>query len=53
VASKRNPENVLSVWAIQMVWNTVTFMIKEFWPDFRKRAKKRTGGLAVQASATR
>lgn len=33
--------------------DSVTYMIKEFWPDLRKRAKKRTGGLAAQASTTR
>jgi hypothetical protein len=33
--------------------DSVTYMIKGFWPDLRKRAKKRTGGLAGQASATR
>jgi hypothetical protein len=53
VASERNPGNVVSVWGTQMAWDTVTYMIKEFWPDLRKRAKKRTGGLAAQASTTR
>jgi hypothetical protein len=33
--------------------DSVTYMIKGFWPDLRKRAKKRTGGLAGQASTTR
>lgn len=52
-ASERGPGNVVSVWATQTAWDTVTYMIKEFWPDLRKRAKKRTGGLAAQASTAR
>lgn len=47
-ASERNPGNVVSVWTTQTAWDSLTYMIKEFWPDLRKRAKKRTGGLAAQ-----
>jgi hypothetical protein len=32
--------NVTSVWGSQMGWDAVTYMIKEFWPDLRKRSRK-------------
>jgi hypothetical protein len=37
--SERGFGNVLSVWGSQMGWDAVTYMIKEFWPDLRKRSK--------------
>jgi len=30
----------MSVWASQMGWDAVTYMVKEFWPDLRKRSQK-------------
>lgn len=38
--SERGFGNVMSVWASQMGWDAVTYMIKEFWPDLRKRSQK-------------
>jgi hypothetical protein len=38
--SERGFGNVMSVWASQMGWDAVTYMIKEFWPDLRKRSHK-------------
>jgi hypothetical protein len=38
--SERGFGNVVSVWGSQMGWDAVTYMIKEFWPDLRKRSKK-------------
>jgi hypothetical protein len=35
--SERGIGNVASVWGSQMGWDAVTYMIKEFWPDLRKR----------------
>jgi hypothetical protein len=29
--------NVASVWSTQIGWDVVTYMIKEFWPDLRKK----------------
>ena len=53
VASERDPGKVVSVWAAPTAWDSVTYMLKEFWPDVRKRAKKCTGGLAAQALTAR
>jgi hypothetical protein len=39
--SDRGFGNVASVWGSQMGWDAVTYMIKEFWPDLRNRAKKK------------
>ncbi len=39
--SERGFGNVVSVWGSQMGWDTVTYMIKEFWPDLRKHSKSR------------
>jgi hypothetical protein len=39
--SERGFGNVASVWASQMGWDAVTYMIKEFWPDLRKRSQKK------------
>jgi hypothetical protein len=35
--SERSFGNVMSVWGTQMAWDAVTYMIKEFWPDLRKK----------------
>jgi hypothetical protein len=45
--SERGFGNVVSVWASQMGWDAVTYMIKEFWPDLRKQRKKKSLDLAV------
>jgi hypothetical protein len=31
----------MSVWATQMGWDGVTYMIKEVWPDPRKKLAKK------------
>jgi hypothetical protein len=38
--SEQGAGNVLSVWGTQMAWDAVTYMIKEFWPDLRKKSRK-------------
>lgn len=43
VSSERSFGNVVSVWGTQMSWDAVTYMIKEFWPDLRKRRKGHSG----------
>ena len=40
VQSERSFGNVVSVWGTQISWDAVTYMIKEFWPDLRKRRKR-------------
>ena len=44
--SERGLGNVASVWGSQMGWDAVTYMIKEFWPDLRDRAKKNKQGAS-------
>jgi hypothetical protein len=37
----RNLPNTVSVWGTQVGYDTLTFVIKEFWPDIRRKAKKK------------
>jgi hypothetical protein len=50
--SERGFGNVASVWASQMGWDAVTYMIKEFWPDLRKR-KGRSRDLQIEEQSSR
>jgi hypothetical protein len=38
--SERCFGNVATVWVTQMGWDAATYMVKEFWPDLRKKPKK-------------
>jgi hypothetical protein len=38
--SERSFGNVASVWSTQIGWDVATYMIKEFWPDLRKKHDK-------------
>ena len=38
--SDRTLKNTASVWATQVGYDTLTFVIKEFWPDIRRKMKK-------------
>ena len=40
VASDRTVSNTLSVWGSQVGYDTITLVIKEFWPDIRRKLKK-------------
>lgn len=40
VASDRTVSNTLSVWGSQVGYDTITLVIKEFWPDIRRKIKK-------------
>lgn len=42
-AQDKNFGTVASVWGTQMGWDIGTYMIKEFWPDLRRRHHKKTG----------
>ena len=50
--SERGFGNVVSVWASQMGWDAVTYMIKEFWPDLRKHSKNRKQVQQVAGQAS-
>lgn len=40
VASDRTLKNTASVWATQVGYDTITIVVKEFWPDIRRKLKK-------------
>ncbi len=39
-ASDRTLKNTASVWGTQVGYDTITFVVKEFWPDIRRKLKK-------------
>jgi hypothetical protein len=44
--------NTLSVWGTQIGYDTITIVIKEFWPDVhRKFARKHEGDVPQQGNA--
>ncbi|MFZ0814022.1 MAG: hypothetical protein WAM78_00815 [Candidatus Sulfotelmatobacter sp.] len=53
-ASDRTLPNTLSVWGTQIAYDTITIVIKEFWPDVhRKMVKKHDGSDAPQGNNTK
>jgi hypothetical protein len=40
IASDRTLKNTASVWGSQVGYDTITLVIKEFWPDIRRKLKK-------------
>ena len=38
--SERTLKNTASVWGSQVGYDTITIVIKEFWPDIRRKFKK-------------
>ncbi len=38
--SERSFGNVATVWGTQMAWDVGTYLVKEFWPDLRKKKDK-------------
>ena len=39
-AGDRTVRNTMSVWGTQMGWDAVAFVVKEFWPDIRRKLHK-------------
>jgi hypothetical protein len=33
--------NTLSVWGTQVGYDTITLVVKEFWPDIRRKIQKK------------
>jgi hypothetical protein len=51
IASERTLGNTADTWATQLGLDTITLVIKEFWPDLHKRvAKKREAAAAAKAA---
>jgi len=40
IASDRTLKNTASVWGSQVGYDTITLVVKEFWPDIRRKLKK-------------
>jgi hypothetical protein len=40
-AGDRTVANTMSVWGTQMGWDTVATVVKEFWPDIRRKVHKK------------
>lgn len=40
IASDRTPGNTASVWGTQVGYDTITLVIKEFWPDIRRKIRR-------------
>ena len=38
--SDRTLKNTASVWGSQVGYDTITYVVKEFWPDIRRKMKK-------------
>jgi len=45
-ASDRTLKNTASVWGSQVGYDAITFVIKEFWPDIRRKIKKQPADRA-------
>ncbi len=53
-ASDRTLSNTASVWGTQLGYDTLTLVVKEFWPDVHRRiSKKRRQGEALPAGNSR
>jgi hypothetical protein len=40
-ASDRTAPNTVETWASMMGWDTVSNVLKEFWPDIRRKVHQR------------
>jgi hypothetical protein len=40
-SADRTPSNVAKVWGTQMGYDTITLVVKEFWPDIRRKLSKK------------
>lgn len=52
VASDRTLDNTLSVWATQYGYDTLTLVVKEFWPDIRRKVRHQSNAGAAAANPT-
>ncbi|MGA3350019.1 MAG: hypothetical protein ABSC33_13430 [Candidatus Sulfotelmatobacter sp.] len=50
-ASDRTLPNTLSVWGTQVGYDTITIVIKEFWPDIHRKIVHKHQSEAVQAGS--
>jgi hypothetical protein len=50
-ASSRTLPNTASVWGTQVLYDTITIVIKEFWPDVHRKMKNKRNGDTPQAGS--
>jgi len=46
----RTVSNTMSVWGTQVGYDTITLVVKEFWPDIRRKLSKKHGAAATGAA---
>jgi hypothetical protein len=49
--SDKTLDNTLSVWGTQVGWDSLTYVIKEFWPDIRHWVRKKNAGSPSPSGA--
>ena len=52
-ASSRTLPNTASVWGTQVLYDTITIVIKEFWPDIHRKMDHKHQAEAAQAGTTK
>jgi hypothetical protein len=52
-ASSRTLPNTASVWGTQVLYDTITILIKEFWPDVHRKMDKKHQADAGQAGSSK
>jgi len=50
-ASDRTLPNTASVWGSQVGYDTITYFVKEFWPDIRRKMMKHDKAMAAQPAS--
>jgi hypothetical protein len=51
-SADRTVPNTVSVWGTQLGYDTLTLVVKEFWPDIRRKLKKQTSAAAATSTPT-
>jgi hypothetical protein len=51
IASDRTLGNAADVWATQLTLDTITIMVKEFWPDIHRKLSKKSKATPVSVEA--
>ncbi|MGD1096978.1 MAG: hypothetical protein ABSB35_33925 [Bryobacteraceae bacterium] len=44
----RTPPNAASVWGTQVGYDTITIVVKEFWPDIRRKLSHKPQSEAIK-----
>lgn len=52
IPSDRTLSNTASVWATQIGYDTLTLLMREFWPDIQRKMKHKSNGKQLQTVET-